>query len=179
MSTRRQHLGHEVSPASLRWLSEASLHRQPGTWHALESSSGLDTDTPEDGKTPKQQSPPHRPAQPRQSGQQVQGQSDGGAWGGHESMGSSCSKEERPSKVVLLGTNTYSPAFESLLLEDPLAARAYEMGLITSRIHQGWPSLGPWEKATGVFLVSSAPITSVPCWLCWLIHWSTLPLCQT
>lgn len=85
-------------------------------------------------------------------------------------MGSSCSKEERTSKVVLLGTNTYSPAFESLLLESPLAARAYEMGLITSRIHQGWPSLGPWEKATGVFLDSSAAITSVPCCLCWLIH---------
>ena len=75
-----------------------------------------------------QQSPPHSPAQPRQFGQQVQGQSDVGAWsaavGGHESMGSSCSKEERPSKVVLLGTNTYSPAFESLLLEALLAARA-------------------------------------------------------
>lgn len=81
-------------------------------------------------------------------------------------MGSSCSKEERPSKVVLLGTNTSSPASESLLLEAPLAARAYEMGLITSRIQQGWPSLGPWEKATGVFLVSSAAITSVPCCLC-------------
>ena len=39
-------------------------------------------------------------------------------------MGSSYRKEERPSKVVLLGTNTYSPAFESLLLEALLAARA-------------------------------------------------------
>ena len=43
-------------------------------------------------------------------------------------MGSSCSKEKRPSKVVLLGTNTYSPALDSLLLEAPLAARAYELG---------------------------------------------------
>lgn len=51
-----------------------------------------------------------------------------GAVRGHESMGSSCSKEKRPSKVVLLGTNTYSPALESLLLEAPLAARAYELG---------------------------------------------------
>lgn len=51
-----------------------------------------------------------------------------GAVRGHESMGSSCSKEKRPSKVVLLGTNTYSPVLESLLLEALLAARAYELG---------------------------------------------------
>lgn len=36
--------------------------------------------------------------------------------GNREKMGSSHSKE-RPSKVLILGTNACSPAFESLLLE--------------------------------------------------------------
>lgn len=42
--------------------------------------------------------------------------------------------------------------------------------LVTSRIHQGWPSLGPQEKATGVFSLSSAAINSVPCWLIHLVY---------
>lgn len=42
--------------------------------------------------------------------------------------------------------------------------------LMTSRIHQGWPSLGPQEKATGIFSLSSAAINSVPCWLIHLVY---------
>ena len=42
--------------------------------------------------------------------------------------------------------------------------------LMASRIHQGWLSLGPWEKATGVFSLNSAAINSVPCWLIHLVY---------
>lgn len=38
--------------------------------------------------------------------------------------------------------------------------------LITPGTHQGRPSLGPWEKASGCFFLEAVATTSVPCWLC-------------